>query len=131
MNDKFITYVQRQDFHHPEVHKLMSHIFNAQALWNARIRQQATPFGVWDLHEWPKMPMINEQEYNGSLMIIDNKELDHEVVYTNSFGETFTKTIEHILLHVANHGTHHRSQMALLIRQTGQAPPKSDYIYWN
>ena len=45
------------------------------------------------------------------------------VVYRNSRGERFERSLHDVLDHVANHGTHHRGQIVLLLRQAGSQLP--------
>ena len=56
--------------------------------------------------------------------------LDAPVAYTNSSGTAFETPLRDILTHVVNHGTHHRAQIALVLREAGIAPPATDYIYF-
>ena len=35
-----------------------------------------------------------------------------------------------IVLHVVNHGSYHRGQVAAMLRAAGYAPPDSDLIIW-
>ena len=55
-------------------------------------------------------------------------DLDRDVTYTNSAGQEFTSRVEDILLHVVMHGSYHRGQVAMLIRDGGGTPAPTDYI---
>ena len=46
----------------------------------------------------------------------------------NSAGDEFDNAIEDILVHVAMHGTYHRGQVTLLVRDAGAEPQPTDYI---
>jgi len=48
-------------------------------------------------------------------------DLDRRVPYRNSRGAAFDSRVEDILLHVAMHGSYHRSQVALVVRTAGFA----------
>jgi uncharacterized damage-inducible protein DinB len=50
------------------------------------------------------------------------------LAYVNFKGETFTYPLGEILVHVANHGTYHRGQVATLLRQLGKTPASTDYL---
>jgi uncharacterized damage-inducible protein DinB len=65
-------------------------------------------------------------------MINGLKEADYEDVihYQNSKGDKYQNTIRDILLHIINHSTHHRAQIAFILRQQGNPPPISDYIFY-
>ena len=48
--------------------------------------------------------------------------------YTNSKEEVYENTLQEIITHVLNHSTHHRGQLALLLRDEGIEPPPNDFI---
>lgn len=43
-------------------------------------------------------------------------------------GESFTHSYGEAMLHLVNHSSYHRGQVASLIRQAGLVPPATDYI---
>lgn len=109
--------------------RLMSHIINAHVIWLDRIEQKPFGLGVWDLHTWEKMRHLNEDCFSRTQRILTRNKLTDRCFYHNSKQVAFENTIGEILFHVINHSTHHRGQLAMLIRQGGQAPPVSDYIF--
>ncbi len=48
----------------------------------------------------------------------------------NFAGQTWTFPLGETLLHVANHGTYHRGQIATLLRQLGKTAVSTDYLRW-
>ncbi len=52
------------------------------------------------------------------------------VSYVNFAGQTWTYPIGEALVHVANHGTYHRGQVATLLRQLGKKAASTDYLRW-
>ena len=50
--------------------------------------------------------------------------------YKNLKGEPYERPIWQILLHVVNHGTYHRGQIASMMKQLGHQPPSTDLIYY-
>jgi uncharacterized damage-inducible protein DinB len=63
-------------------------------------------------------------------LLVDNDDaaLARLVDYRNSAGRAFKNSVGDIVTHVAMHGSHHRGQIARLLRQAGQEPPYTDYI---
>lgn len=112
-----------------EVYSFMSHVLNAQIIWLDRIEQKPTQVGVWDIHSLPGLKDMDEKEHARAKRILDRHKLSERCFYHNSKQIGFENTIGQIMLHVYNHGTHHRGQVALLIRQMGLTPPASDYIF--
>ena len=48
--------------------------------------------------------------------------------YVSFSGESFTRQLGDALLHLANHGTYHRGQVATLLRQLGRKAAPTDYL---
>lgn len=137
----------------PRLVPLMAHILFAQYVWACRIEEKAPRILLSDLEVKPSAegPGANHsQNPSASLdrlsqtdlnLFTLNKQLyeifrsylnddpQRLVQYKNLKNEICSNTLGDILLHVCNHGTHHRAQMALLMRQNGLTPPPSDYIF--
>ena len=54
--------------------------------------------------------------------------LAEPLAYANFAGESFTRELGDALLHLANHGTYHRGQVATLLRMLGHAAAPTDYL---
>lgn len=50
------------------------------------------------------------------------------LAYRNLKGEDFLQPLEDQMLHVVNHSTYHRGQIATLLRQAGTSAPATDLI---
>ena len=57
-------------------------------------------------------------------------DLTQSVRYQNTSGTPFENELQDLAHHVVNHGTHHRAQIAQTLRQSGESPPATDYIYF-
>jgi uncharacterized damage-inducible protein DinB len=55
-------------------------------------------------------------------------DLDGLCNYHDLKGNPWTNTLWEILIHVVNHSTHHRGQVAAFMRASGTTPPPLDYI---
>jgi uncharacterized damage-inducible protein DinB len=55
--------------------------------------------------------------------------LGRRVAYRNLKGEPFEDPLGDLVLHVSNHGVHHRAQIANMLRHVGVKPPGLDYLY--
>lgn len=108
---------------------LLSHILNAQQVWNSRILGE-TPFGVWQLNPSDQLEKINQSVYEKSLKIIEKLPLDKLILYQNTQGKRFSNSVCDILLHIVNHATYHRGQIASAFRAQGIEPLVSDYIFY-
>ncbi len=111
--------------------KLFNHILNAHHIWNARILERASEFGVWQNHEMDAWEEIHYDNQRNSFEIISNTELwERRIKYEDSEGSHFSSSLQDILFHIINHSTHHRGQILTDFRAQGIDPPIQDYIYY-
>ncbi len=54
--------------------------------------------------------------------------LAESLSYVAFSGDSFTRRLGDALLHLANHGTYHRGQVATLLRQLGRKAASTDYL---
>ena len=115
----------------PRARELMAHIVGAELVWLARIEGRRA-----DVDVWPTLSLYQlgihagkvREGYDRLLAGLDEGGVTREVHYVNSAGLAFTSTVCDILLHVALHGSYHRGQVALLVREGGAMPARTDYI---
>ncbi|WP_144281706.1 DinB family protein [Chryseobacterium echinoideorum] len=108
---------------------LINHTLNAQQIWNSRVLGEKA-FQVWQINPLENLNEINLQNYQKSIEIIKNSDLDRTVEYQNSKGEKFKNSIFEILFHAINHSTYHRGQINTLLKQNGIKPILTDYIFY-
>ncbi len=111
--------------------QLLAHIIAAQFLWMERILRRDLAVKVWP--DWdPAACAANltdvASRWARYLEGIAADDLYSIVTYTNSKGERWENTLGDIAMHVANHGTYHRGQIATILRAAGFTPPYTDYI---
>lgn len=114
----------------PSCLRLFSHIVNAQMTWLYRINGERSPVGIWDEH----VLSVCEKYHTLSSEALHKKVEDYKyselepVRYTNTKGESFENSLQDILMHIFNHGTYHRAQIATEMRKNGLEPVNTDYI---
>src|SRR5690606_38601204 len=109
---------------------LFNHILNAHHIWNARIVGESSLYTVHEIHAIESLKEIDRHNYDKSLVVLDQTELDKIIVYQNSKGDNFSNTVRDILFHVINHTTHHRAQIISDFRQQEIEPLITDYIFY-
>lgn len=108
------------------------HIFAADRLWLQRV--QGTPQNTFIRpedrqlatlrKEWPDLHR-RWKEWAGSLT---DESVLARISYSDLKGNPWEQPLWQILLHVVNHGTHHRGQVAGFLRSMGHTPPALDLI---
>lgn len=133
-NGQFIKLLASLDTPPEKAVSFIDHIFNAHQIWLNRIEREGPSFEVWQSHAPSNWYALNQQLHQRTRRYLDsdpaNRSLDTIISYQNSKGRSFTNSLKDIYFHVINHSTHHRSQIALLLRQNKIIPPASDYIFY-
>lgn len=108
---------------------LFCHLLNAHQIWNSRILHRQ-PYDVHQLHDIESCSQIDNSNYVSTLSILETDELERKIQYRTSKGLEFTNSIRDILLHVANHATHHKGQIISDFRSRNIEPIVTDYIFY-
>lgn len=108
---------------------LLSHIANAQVIWTSRIEGSIPSVTVWQEHDLDTCRVMLQQSA-ARLKEIKEKgaSLDRVITYKTFTGDPFETAVSDILLHVFNHGTYHRAQIAKEMKNNGFKPVNTDYI---
>lgn len=114
--------------------ELFSHLLRAQDLWYGRVQGS----DLADLSLWAKESLAacaerheaSDRRWQTLLEGLTSEALDRPIAYTNTKGIAYETPLRDILMHVVNHSTHHRAQIAYVLREAGIAPPPTDYIYY-
>lgn len=111
-----------------EANTLLSHVLSAQHIWAKRILGEQPLYAVWETLNPEEFLLIHQTNFVLFENILANIEVTRSIGYGNSSGKSFNNTVEEILMHVCNHGTYHRGQLAKMLKQAGYSPPVTDYI---
>ncbi|MCS3870037.1 putative damage-inducible protein DinB [Chryseobacterium ginsenosidimutans] len=108
---------------------LINHTLNAQQVWNSRVLGEKS-FEVWQINPFENLNEINHQNFQKSIEIIENSDLDQRIEYQNSRGTKFENSVFEMLFQAINHSTYHRGQINSLLKQNGIDPVLTDYIFY-
>ncbi len=110
----------------------LSHVCNAEGIWLSRWHgdspRVAPKVGGLGLAELRERLTARDQEIRTFVGGLTRAELDQPRDYTDFQGRSFTTPIWQLLLHVINHGTHHRSEASTMLTDLGTPPPPLDLI---
>ncbi|MEO7362382.1 MAG: DinB family protein [Gemmatimonadaceae bacterium] len=113
---------------------LLSHMLGAEHEWLSRIHGEKSTHAIW-----PKLNLVHcaalARENHAAYAQLAREAAEGDggrmIAYRTSKGAEHTNTLEDILLHVAQHGTYHRGQVALLVRASGGNAIPTDYILFS
>ena len=114
--------------------QLMAHLLAAQQIWLLRCKgEPATGSVLWPDWETNKLELLAAENYQAWMQYLENLHLDDfekVVSYKNSKGDSFENKLSDILVHLINHGTHHRAQAGQHLKLAGAGLPNTDYIFY-
>lgn len=132
-NDRVLSNLRRQSVDDEKTLTIFGHVLAAQFLWLHRIKGLAPPdvklWGEYSLERLEKMVTDANQQWKE--FVESHENFDREMTYTNYVGELYTNNVETIMMHLVNHCSYHRAQVALLLRQKGFEPINTDLITYD
>jgi uncharacterized damage-inducible protein DinB len=119
-------------FPYGSLHNTLLHMLDTEFGWRMLCQyNQLTP--DFSAAEFPTLDVIKrrwdeeETAMRAYLAAIDDDNLTGLIHYTTDSGEKRERVLWHCLLHVANHGTQHRSEAAALLTENGSSPGDLDF----
>ena len=115
------------------IHGTLVHILGAEISWLGRWQgasppRRLNPTDVPDLATLRERWAAHQAELEAFLAEVTTERLDATVAYVTSAGEPNAQPLGWLMLHVVNHGTHHRSELADLLTRTGYPPPDTGLL---
>lgn len=132
-NKKVIDCLVRQSIDDEKILTLMSHIVAAQFIWLHRIKGlPPSDLKLWGTYALEKLQDLAEKAGTQWIDFVEATEnFDREMSYKNYVGDPYTNNVEMIMIHLVNHSSYHRAQIALLLRQKGFEPVNTDFITYD
>lgn len=123
----------RQQVSDPQILTLLGHVVAAQFLWLHRIKGLPPPdVKLWGDYSLDQLVRMAEKASQQWLEFVEsNENFDREMTYKNYVGEPYTNNVEMIMIHLVNHSSYHRAQIAMLLRQKGFEPINTDFITYD
>jgi uncharacterized damage-inducible protein DinB len=121
-----------RDFHTAD-HSVLGtlvHVYAGDRIWLARVSGAPTKPFVTEAdyslavlqNDWPALL----DQWQQWAQAITDQSAQESVAYKDTQGNAFTRPLWQLILHVVNHGTHHRGQVSGFLRAMGQTPPPLD-----
>ena len=115
------------------VHLTLTHILGAEILWFERW-QGRSPAAILAAEEVPSPDAVRSrwaplvEARRAYLADVQEAGLNERVQWTNMRGQPFTLLRWQLMLHTANHSTHHRSELATILTELGHEPDSTDLL---
>lgn len=110
----------------------LAHVFAADRVWLARVKGETPGRFITDgdrrlevlQSDWPAL----HQRWKMWAEPLTDENVLNVVSYKDTKGNAYESRLWQILLHLVNHGTHHRGQVSGFLRAMGHTPPPVDLI---
>lgn len=123
-------------FSFPTLKGTLAHILAAEVIWLSRWKGHS-PSTLLSAKDFPDIQALRsrwshlEAELSAFLAGLSAADLTRVVRYTNTEGKSFALRLGPLMQHVANHSTHHRSEVATMLTMLGVAPPPTDLVIYH
>lgn len=113
----------------------LAHTLGAQGLWLSRWTDGPPP-SLPSLEDGRVMETLrpaydtSHTAVRAYLEPLTEDDLGRVFSYVDTQGVAQERLLSQSLLHVVNHGTHHRAESALLLTALGQPPRQLDYVFF-
>ena len=114
-------------FSFPTIQRMLNHLYGGDAIWLSRW-QGHSPSSVPGV-DIPTLAVLREKwdsveaELRAFLAALRLEDLGRTVHYKTTDGKPFRMELWPLLQHVANHATHHRSEVSTMLTMLSGSPP--------
>ncbi len=118
-----------------DVHGVLVHMLSSEWVWLQRWHG-ASPKGHLSKDDFPTLASVKERwdkvetEMRGFVESQTEGSLQSVITYSNFSGETFRVPLWQMLMHVANHETHHRGELAAMYALMDVPHPEEEVIQY-
>ncbi|MEP6749340.1 MAG: DinB family protein [Bacteroidota bacterium] len=113
------------------INELLSHMQSVQRIWLDRCqnRKETVQRFQYRTQEeiWKDMQQCNA-DWIDYIQSLESTDFDLPISYINFQGDHFTTALNDIITQVINHGTHHRGNIVILMKEEDYPLPILDYI---
>lgn len=133
-NRRVIGCLERQAVSNEKILSIFAHSVAANFIWyNRFMGLSKSEYKLWDgNYTVSDMKKMVEEAARLWLDFIEaNDSFDRVLKYTNYVGDYYENNIQDIMIHLVNHGSYHRGQVAVLLRERGYEPINTDLITYD
>lgn len=132
-NKRVLNALTSQQVADEKILGIMGHIVAAQFLWLYRIKGlPPAPVKLWGKYTLEQLvSMADEIGKEWISFVEETEDFNRELVYKNYTNDPYRNNVEMIMVHLVNHSSYHRGQIALLLRQKGFEPVNTDFITYD
>ncbi len=130
---RVLNSLQKQNVSDEKILSIMGHVVAAQFLWLHRIKGlPPAQVKLWGEYTLPQLISMADEAGKLWIEFVESTEdFNRDLNYVNYVGEPYITNVEMIMIHLVNHSSYHRAQIALLLRQKRLEPINTDFITYD
>lgn len=120
------------DYAWDSILRTMAHVLGAEWAWLHRIKG-VSPTSLLDKDQFSTLDLLRrrweeeEETMRAYLAGLTDADLEQVIEYKDTRGTEMSRKLWEILVHVVNHGTQHRAEVALYLTNLGHSPGDMDF----
>jgi uncharacterized damage-inducible protein DinB len=120
-------------YSHGGLRGTLTHILFAEWIWRKRW-EGISPTEGFTPEDFPKFEALHDRWQAEEKLLMEfveklsDEALERIVVYKTTSGKPRQNPLWHLMLHLVNHGTQHRSEAAIMLTDLGHSPGDIDFI---
>lgn len=132
-NRRIIGALEQQAVTDEKILSIFAHLVSANFIWLNRFKDlPKSEYKLWGTYSLKELRLMVEEADRQWMDYVDSEEYKGRLLkYRNYTDNYFENEIEQIMIHLVNHGSYHRGQVALLMREKGYEPVNTDYITYD
>ena len=123
------------NFDHQSAFQTLRHIVDVEWSWRLMAQQVSAIAMLWDVEDLSDLEKVrafwrrDEATMRAYLESLDDDAVNAEIDYGSAQGRSAqSKKLWQIVMHIINHGTHHRSELARYFTDCGHSPGDIDFM---
>jgi uncharacterized damage-inducible protein DinB len=122
-----------RQFSFPTLKGMLAHIYGADRIWLARWKGES-PTRLYGDGDFASLADLRrgwdalEAEQRAFVASLGTEDLKRTLDYKATDGKAYAQPLWHLLQHVVNHATHHRSEIATMVTMTKGSPASTDMV---
>lgn len=118
------------------IRNVLAHMLGAEQVWRKRLQEGESPTSLLDPQQFTTLEQLTalwraeEAAMRAFVAGLSDSQLNGVIGYRDTKGRPYESVLWHLLMHVVNHGTQHRAEVAEALTAYGCSPGDVDLVVY-